>query len=196
VKRIGREEERRLVKELLKEDREALRKFLDHYQKPLFSFIKKRTRNSQDAEDIVQETLIAALESLPNFKFRSSLFSWLCSIARHEIADYYRREKIKTILFSYFPFLEEIRDQALGPEGKYLRQELQQEIKTVLRQLSEGYAKILRLKYIDGLSMKAIAQKMAITVKAVESRLSRARKQFAQKWQKNQLEKLLKESSS
>ena len=144
----------------------------------------------------VQETFISALNSLPNFKFKSPLFSWLCAIARHEIVDFYRKQKIKTILFSKMPFLEEIHDQALGPEGKHLKQELQKEIKTVFKQLSEGYSKILRLKYIDGLSMKAIAKRMAITVKAVESRLGRARKQFARKWRENQLKKLPKKSSS
>lgn len=188
--------EKDLVAKILQGNKKAVNQFYRKYQRPLFSFVRKRVKSNQDTEDIVQETLVSALNSLPNFKFKSSLFSWLCAIARHETVDFYRKQKIKTILFSKMPFLEEVADQALGPEGKQLRRELQQEIKTVLKQLSEGYFKILRLKYIDGLSMKVIAKKMAITVKAVESRLSRARRQFAQKWQENQLEKRSKESSS
>lgn len=174
--------EKNLVEKILKGDQKAINFFYKKYRASLFTFVSKKTRNRQDAEDIVQEALVSALNSLPNFKFKSSLFSWLCAIANHETADFYRREKIKTILFSKAPILEEIADQALGPEGKHLKKELKEEIKNVFKQLSEGYSQILRLKYIERLSMKAIARKLKTTVKAVESKLTRARKKFKKLW--------------
>lgn len=177
-------DEKELVKRVLAGNKEAIEKFYQEYKKPLLSFVGKRVKNNRDAQDIVQETLISGLNSLPNFNFKSSLFSWLCSIAKHETADFYRKRKLKTILFSKMPFLQNWADDALGPQGKYLKEELKEEIIFVLENLTEGYSKILRLKYIEGLSMKAIAQKLSITVKAVESRLYRARKKFRSAWQK------------
>jgi len=135
-----------------------------------------------EAEEIFQETLIAAAESLPTYKGKSSFFTWLCAIANHEIADFYRKKKLKTLLFSHFPFLEDLVSQALGPEEELLKKELRKEVKKTLSGLTEGYSQILRLKYYQGLSVKEIARKLHLTIKAAESRLSRARLAFQKEW--------------
>lgn len=178
-------DEKELVKKILAGEKGAVSFFYKRYKKPLFSFILKRCQSRDDGEDIFQETITSALNSLANFKFKSSLFSWLCGIAKHEVVDFYRREKIKTILFSRLPILENLASQALGPEGKTLKRELKKEIITVLQELGEGYFKILRLKYVEELSVKIIAKKLRITAKAVESRLTRARNKFKKTWQRS-----------
>ncbi len=176
--------EKELVEQILAGNQQAKKEFYKKYKYSLLTVVKRKAKNKKDAEDIVQETFISALNSLPNFEFRSTLFSWLCSIAHHETVDYYRRQKLKTILFSKFPFLQDWADQALGPEKECLKDELKDEIKNVLGQLSEGYERILRLKYIEGLSTETIGKRLKITTKAVESRLYRARKKFKSLWQK------------
>ena len=148
----------------------------------LKSYVFSRVFEQKDAEEILQETLMAASESFAFFEGKSSLFTWLCGIANHEIADFYRRKKIKTILFSHFPFLEDLASQALAPDEEFEKQELRKEVRKVLSCLSEGYSKILRLKYYRGLSMREIARNLKTTVKAVESRLSRAREAFRSRW--------------
>ena len=148
----------------------------------LKKYVFSKVSDFKDAEEILQETLISAHESYPFFKAKSSFFTWICSIANHEIADFYRKRKIKTLLFSHFPFLENIVLQALTPDENLEKQELRKEVKKILSGLTEGYSQILRLKYYHGLSMVEIAQKMKTSVKAVESRLSRAREAFRYKW--------------
>jgi RNA polymerase sigma-70 factor (ECF subfamily) len=145
-------------------------------------YLAGKLQNSEDAEEIFQETLISVTQSLPSFQGNSSFFTWVCGIANHEIADFYRKKKIKTFLFSNFPFLENIISEALGPEEKLLEKELKKDVKNALGRLSEGYSLILRLKYYNDLSMQEIAQKLNLTVKAVESRLSRAREAFRVEW--------------
>jgi len=78
--------------------------------------------------------------------------------------------------------LEEIISEALSPEEILLENELRREVKKKLSVLSEGYSKILRLKYYQGLSVREIAQKLGTTVKAIESKLSRAREAFRLEW--------------
>lgn len=145
----------------------------------LKKFVFQRVQNYEETEEIVQETLIAAVECLPMYSGKSSFFTWLCGIAKHEIADYYRKKKIKTILFSRLPWLENLVSQALGPEQILLRKEFEKKVKKTLNSLSEGYREVLRLKYIEGLSVKEIAQRLNETTKTIESRLFRARKAFA-----------------
>jgi RNA polymerase sigma-70 factor (ECF subfamily) len=144
----------------------------------LVKFVSQKVGNLMDVEEIVQDTLISALDSLPGFKNESSLSTWVLAIARHEVADFYRRQKIKQVFFSKLPFLKNLVSQALGPELAYQELETKKRILATFKNLSEGYAQILRLKYIEELSMRQIAQKLKITVKAVESKLTRARLAF------------------
>jgi RNA polymerase sigma factor (sigma-70 family) len=77
---------------------------------------------------------------------------------------------------------EEIADKALTPERDVLKNELKEEIKKTLADLKKGYKNLLRLKYIEGRKVNEIAKATNLTVKAVESRLTRAKKQFREAW--------------
>jgi len=63
------------------------------YERYLLTYAKKRVRNDQLAEDLVQETYLAGLKSLNKFRGKSSERTWLTSILRHKIIDEYRRKK-------------------------------------------------------------------------------------------------------
>ena len=147
-------------------------------RKKLFCFICRKVADPADAEDIVQEALISIYDSLPLFKGKSSFLTWAYSIARHELADFYRKKKLKQVVFSRLPWLRELVSQALGPELAYQELETKKKIVRTLKNLSEGYSRILRLKYVEELSMRQIGQELNLTVKAVESRLTRARLAF------------------
>lgn len=174
-----------LVYKILQGDQAAVAKFYSGYKKLLTGFIASKIANKKDAEEILQDTFVSALDSLPMFKFNSSLHSWLKAIAYHEVVDYYRRQKIKSLVFSHLPFLEKIVDQALGPELALQEKEAKIKIWATLKNLSEGYREILRLKYIEGLSYAEIAEDLKLTLKAVESRLSRARLAFQKEFVQN-----------
>jgi len=144
--------------------------------------VRQKIDDEGVAEELTDDILLAAYKSRSTFRGRSSEFSWICGIAKHKITDYYRKKKIKTILFSVSPVFEEIADKALGPERDYLKAEMKDEVKRTLEEINKGYKKILRLKYIEGLKVKQIAGILKISIKAVESRLIRAKKQFKEDW--------------
>jgi RNA polymerase sigma-70 factor (ECF subfamily) len=169
--------EKEFIRRVLQGEKKAIERFCCLFRPRLLRWVEKKVA-AEEAEEIVQDTLMSALDSLPRFKGDSSLFTWLCAIARHEVVDFYRRKKIKQIVFSRLPFLENLVSQALGPELAYQELETKRRILKSLKHLSEGYREVLRLKYIDSLSVKEISQRLGQTVKAVESRLSRARLAF------------------
>lgn len=174
--------EKELVRQILQNNRKTVRKFYQKYENGLMSFILKKINNQRDAEEILQDVFISALDALPVFSFKSSLKTWLYSIAYHEIVDFYRKRRLKTIIFSRLPFLKKIVDQALGPELELQEKQAKAKIYATFKNLSEGYSRILRLKYIDGLTMVQIAEKLGTTIKAVESRLFRARLAFQKEY--------------
>jgi len=187
--------EKKLINKIFAGDKFAVREFCEIYRKRLEGFVGKKMGDSADVEEIVQDTLLSGLDGLLNFKGNCCLFTWLCSIARHEIADFYRRRKIKQIVFSKFPFLKKLVSEALGPELAYQELETKRKIVGTFKSLSEGYSQILRLKYIEELSMKEIAEKLGETVKAVESRLFRARMAFQKVYGSKEIDGILAEEN-
>lgn len=167
-----------LIKRAVQGDRKAQGEIFKTYQGQVLGFILQRVDNLEDAEEIFQETFISVFTALPFYSARSSLLTWICGIAKHEVADYYRKRRLKTIVFSLFPSLQKFVSLALDPEGILEEKELKAKIKKVLTILAEGYAQVLRLKYIEGFSVRQIARKLGETEKAIESRLTRARKAF------------------
>lgn len=178
--------EKELVDKILSGNKKAVNLFYQFYKPKLLCFICRKVNNKKDAEEILQDIFISALDSLPVFKFNCSLSTWLYTIAKHEVIDYYRRKKIKTLIFSHFPVLEKIVDKALGPELALQEKEMKQKIFNTFKNLSEGYSEILRLKYIDGQSCAEIASQLGKTVKAVESKLFRARLAFQKEFVKKE----------
>ena len=152
------------------------------YQKSIAGFVRKKISDEGVVEELTQDILLAAYNAIPDFNGKCSEFSFICGIAKHKIIDYYRKKKLKTILFSVNPKFEEIAEDALTPERDVLKEELKSEIKKTIKELRADYSKILRLKYVEDLRSSQIAQMMKLSVKAVESRLIRARKQFQNLW--------------
>jgi RNA polymerase sigma-70 factor (ECF subfamily) len=156
--------------------------FYQKYYRSVRGFVARKIDDEGIAEELTNDIMLAAYNSLPNFNHQCSEFSFVCSIAQHRIIDYYRKKKLKTILFSSNPIFEEIADQAINPERDALKNELKEEIKKTWAELSEGSQKLLRLKYISGWKITKIAKACNISVKALESRLFRARKEFQTHW--------------
>lgn len=69
----------------------AANRWIEEHGDALWRFALSRTRSADTAEEIVQETLLAALESLNSYVGDSSERTWLLAIAAHKIADHFRR---------------------------------------------------------------------------------------------------------
>jgi len=170
------------VLDIISEKPRAILAFYKIVTPHLQQYFQHKIADEHDREEIIQDTMLSILDSLPRYKAKSTFSTWILAIAHHELVDYYRRRKIKTILFSAFPFLENIADLALGPQLALEEKEAKQRIYLTLKKLNEGNAKILRLRYLEGLSVTVIARKLGISYKAAESKLSRARLAFCSQY--------------
>lgn len=146
------------------------------------SFIARKIEDWGTVEELTNDVMWAAIKSRGDFANKSAEFSWICGIAKHKVIDYYRKKKLKTVLFSISSKFEEIADSALSPERDVLKNELKEEIKATMAEISEGYANLLRLKYVQGLQTSVIASLLNTTIKAVEGRLKRAKIKFCENW--------------
>jgi RNA polymerase sigma-70 factor (ECF subfamily) len=81
-----------LVEQIRAGQPDAWNMLIAQYEGRLLSFVDSRLRRRASSEDVVQETFIGFLTSLPNYDTRRPLESYLFSIAAHKLTDYLRRE--------------------------------------------------------------------------------------------------------
>jgi RNA polymerase sigma-70 factor (ECF subfamily) len=163
-------------------DEDALNALYERYADPLFAFIYHRLEGArpEETEEVWQDTLSAALRSLPTYRGQSRFFTWLCSIARHKIADHCRRQSRTTLNLSLVPpeDLINLMDNGPLPDEIVRQQATCLRVVEVLGQLPLDYRTALVARYADGQSVDNVAQLLGKSYKATESVLSRAREAF------------------
>ena len=87
-----------LIRRIREGDEDAWFELIARFEGRLLAFVESRTRHRSAAEDLVQETFIGFLTSLPNFDGRRPLEGYLFSIAAHKLIDYLRREGRRPML--------------------------------------------------------------------------------------------------
>ncbi len=172
--------EQDLVQKILNRDRQALSIFYRTYTPKLFRHIQSKVENKADVEEIVQDTLFAFLEAIRDFEGRSKLSTFLFSICQHKIIDFYRRKKIRHVVFSRIPHLEHLITPLLSPDDSLDKAFMKDKVHSILEKLLPNYRRVLIFKYLDQLSVEEIAQKLSISFKSAESQLFRARKAFVE----------------
>lgn len=85
--------EQYLLDKIRQGNKQAWSEFVDRYRGRLLSFAQARLLQSADAEDAVQETFIAFIKSLPNYRGECALETYLFTLLRHKIIDTYRSQK-------------------------------------------------------------------------------------------------------
>src|SRR6185295_6885455 len=84
-------DDRTLAARAVRGDDQAFDELFEIYFPRLFRFALRRVSDADSAEDIVQSTLIKAMRSLASWRGEASLFTWLCTICRHEVHDHLQR---------------------------------------------------------------------------------------------------------
>lgn len=171
-------DDREVIDRILAGDKKALVWFYRTYRGKLDRYITGKIKHPDDAQEIVQDTLFAFLEACRDFQGKASLKTFLFSICQHKIVDYYRRKKLKQVVFSQMPQLEMLVSPLVTPEDEFDKKVVQEKIKNVMASLLPQYQKVLQSKYTEDLSVVEIAKQLALTVKSAESLLFRARKAF------------------
>jgi RNA polymerase sigma-70 factor (ECF subfamily) len=176
--------DRELVRALLRGQRQAFDGFFADYFPRLYRFILPRIEGDPAAaEDLCQHVLARAIRALATYRAEASLFTWICQIARNELSRYWerRRHEDANVLrieddMDIRALLESVAaPESEQPDSQRLRSEVARIIHVALDHLPQHYANALELKYIDGLSVQEVAERLAQTVAGTQSVLARAR---------------------
>ena len=180
------ERPRDLLAEVAAGDGEALVRFYAQCVEGLYAFVFYRVgKDAALAEDVVQETFLAALDRPGDFDpERGSLRAWVCQLSRNVIRKRLV-ERRRTVELAMWEKLDETLTHALGRiEREVLvdevleRQETQELVYVAMGHLPESYRRVLEQKYVAGRSLDELAGELGLSIDAVKSLLARARRAF------------------
>jgi RNA polymerase sigma-70 factor (ECF subfamily) len=131
---------------------------LGRFRPQLLSFAMRRLRNRDQAEDAVQETLLAALEGMERFGGSSSLGTWLVGILKHKIADVLRASSREEPLdYDEDPWHDS------GPEHGLARRRLVDALHAGLKRLPSCAAQVFVMREVMGMDTAEVCSQLAIT---------------------------------
>jgi RNA polymerase sigma-70 factor, ECF subfamily len=131
-----------------------------------------------EAEDITQETFVAALHGLKNFRGDSNVRTWLSAITINLCRDLMRKRKARRTLYSALQNLPLIDENPPAPEETYLQTETFHLLWAAVQRLNEKHRLPVLLRYAHNLPTAEIAQILDLTEGTVHSRLHYARKKL------------------
>jgi RNA polymerase sigma-70 factor (ECF subfamily) len=147
-----------------------VRWLLDDVAPTVYGFLYARVGGNQPvAEDLLQETLLEALRPAAAYRGDAALSTWLCAIARRRLARYYETERRAEVLRS------QLHAVPSADEDELADVEHREEVIQALGRLTALHRQVLVMKYVDDLTVEAIAAELGRGRTQVQSLLQRAR---------------------
>jgi RNA polymerase sigma-70 factor (ECF subfamily) len=156
---------------------------VEAYSGSIYRLALKMLGNPQDAEDVLQNTFLKALQGLKTFEGRSSLSTWLYRIAVNEALMLIRKHKPQVLLSDmevedeegneFTPL--EFTDWCCLPEEEFVSAESRKALDDAIQRLPERLRVVFLLRDIEGLSIQETCEALSLSETAVKTRLLRAR---------------------
>ena len=163
----------------------AFHALIDRHAAALFRVAMSMSKNRADAEDLMQDTFVGAYRGLKNFAGRSSVKTWLVQIMTRQAAKAWHKSRHRRKTLSLHTESGEQRapdDASLSTRASSIAVEQRIDVMQVLDALSAPHREVLVLREIRGLSYEEMAQVLDVPRGTVESRLSRARAEFRERF--------------
>ncbi len=163
----------------------AFQKLVAKLQPRVYGLTLRILQQSQDAEDATQQTFLAMIEHLADFREESSVTTWVLRIATNNALKILRKKRtVKMVSLSEItaedsygdmPHPEFIAPWSLSADEIAQQAELQEELEKALLELDDKYRLVFVLRDVEGLSVRETARALELTESTVKVRLLRAR---------------------
>ena len=146
------------------------------FRKVLLSFIKSKVNNHQDAEDILQNVFVKVATGVNDLDRKEKLQSWIYTIARNSIVDYYRSNSAKKGI----AIEDDISESFSGDEYNDTTKGLDCCLINFVDQLPEEYRNVILDVEMNGLKQKDLGEKYGLAYSSIRSRVQRGRYKLKQ----------------
>jgi RNA polymerase sigma-70 factor (ECF subfamily) len=167
---------------LLSGDSAAFASIVEKYHAPVYRLAYKFTHDSEDAQDVTQDTFVRAYEwLLKNTQREIILKPWLMTICVNLCRNLAKKKK--TFNFSDLEseeeadsFVERVESRGLSPRDEALKEETGVIVQNAVQRLPKKYQVVVELRYTQDLSYEEIADILKIPLNTVKVHLNRAKK--------------------
>ncbi|MUP44195.1 RNA polymerase sigma factor [Gramella sp. BOM4] len=167
-----------LIEKILTGNTTVFGELVERYQNFVFTVAIRMLRNTEEAEEVAQDSFIKAFDSLASFRGDSKFSTWLYRIVYHKALDRIKRNK----RHQTYEVIEEITDDSLDHIENGLEYMLSEErsrlINDCIGKLPEEEAFIISLYYFEEQSVKEISQVTDLTEDNIKIKLYRSRKKL------------------
>jgi RNA polymerase sigma-70 factor, ECF subfamily len=165
------------------DDRDAFQDLYYRYVRRVYGYVASRISHRQDAEDVVSEVFLRVIKNPDQLRQRqqTSFAAWLFVIARHAIADHYRKNGHSEEHIS-LDAAEPSAPAEKQPDHIFSENEEAARLYRMILSLSERKREIITLRYYGGLRNQEIATVLRIGEKTVSAYLSRALNDLQEKY--------------
>ena len=137
------------------------------YQERLYYHIRRMVITHEDADDVVQNTLIKAWKGLPKFKEEAQLYTWLYRIATNESITFLNKKKKR--FFIPIVDVEHELSQSLESDEQYSGDEIQLTLQKAILTLPEKQRLVFNMRYYDEMKYDEIAEVLGTSVGALKA---------------------------
>ena len=140
----------------------------------VYNFLLKKTNNDFLSEEITIQSFSKAFEKIDLFDQKYKFKTWIVSIAKNQLNDYFKKKKLR------FENIENINLIGLknnfNPEEELINKEKYNHLNEKIEELKPMYKEIIKLKYIEDLSIRQISKKINQPLNTVKIKIFRAKK--------------------
>lgn len=146
----------------------AISKLITMHKGLIYTIIMRMVNNMDVAQELTHDTFVKAFSKIRGLRVRERFRPWLCTIARHTVLDYLRKEKGKRTVS-----IEELAEPADPADASRIRSKAV--IQDALSRLTERDRMLLVLAYYKGFSLEEVAETMKIPKVNIKVYIQRAR---------------------
>ena len=177
----------RLIKQMQKGNQSAFEEFYKLTSQKAYFIALKITQNEHDAEDILQESYIKALEKINEIDASQNVTSWFLKIVSNKSKDLLRSRNRIAFEGEEETIFEEIPEEKAEfcPEENLNQEELRLEVMAAIDELTDEKRACIMMMYFGDMSVKEIAESIEVPESTVKNRLYTARKDLKTRFEKN-----------
>ena len=153
-------------------DGKAFGRIVERHTGVVYAAVRSVLGGRSDIDDAVQEAFIRIYQGLPSFSGRSSLSTWIWSVARNHAINIRAKERDDVISLDK---TAEIASNRLGPETEFARRTAAEDIDWLLSRLDGNYRQVIELRYLAGKKYREIAEMLDLPEGTVKTLIHRAR---------------------
>lgn len=177
----GSADEAKLIARSLTQDSDAFGQLVERYATVIVNLAYRMMGDRAEAEDLAQETFVAAFKSLPKFRAESKFSTWLYRIAANKCKDWLRAKRPGQGVYDVD--VEDVLDgrvvEERTPERLLSQQQVAAQLDRAIQRLPPLYREAFVLKHVEGLSYEEMQEILGVNTDTLKMRVYKGRLQLS-----------------